>query len=423
MDAKIYSITGREILDSRGNPTVETTVILGSGYRGTASVPSGASVGKHESVELRDNDEKRFAGKGVLTAVANVNTIISPKLRGMDSTNQKAIDETMIALDATPNKATLGANSILSVSLAVAKAAAANSQMPLYRWLHGLADKSLNISLGRIPTPLFNIINGGKHGAGNLDFQEFMIIPASNKSYSDGLRMGVEIYHTLKNILIYRNAIHSVGDEGGFAPNLFTNLEALDILHQAITDSHYRFGTEVFFGLDIAASHFKTLRGYQIKDRPTALSGREFIDYLKELNAKYRLLLLEDALEEDDWSNWSLLTREVGKDILVVGDDLLVTNTERLQKAIDEKACNAILVKPNQIGTLTEFLAVVSLAKKHDIKVIVSHRSGETADSCIADLAVAVQSDYVKFGAPARGERVEKYNRLLAIEAELFPNK
>ncbi|MEK7119532.1 MAG: phosphopyruvate hydratase, partial [Patescibacteria group bacterium] len=359
MDAKIYFISAREILDSRGNPTIETTVILGSGYRGTASVPSGASVGKHEVVELRDTDATRYGGMGVLKAVANVNTVIAPKLRGMDSTNQKAIDEAMIALDATPNKANLGANSILSVSLAVAKAAAANNQMPLYRWLHGLADKSLNISLGRIPTPLFNIINGGKHGAGNLDFQEFMIIPASNKSYSDGLRMGVEIYHTLKNILIYRNAIHSVGDEGGFAPNLFTNLEALDILHQAITDAHYRFGTEVFFGLDIAASHFKSLRGYQIKDRPTALSGREFIDYLKELNAKYRLLLLEDALEEDDWSNWSLLTREVGRDILVVGDDLLVTNTERLQKAIDEKACNAILVKPNQIGTLTEFLAVV----------------------------------------------------------------
>lgn len=423
MDTKIYSIAAREILDSRGNPTIETTVILNSGYRGTASVPSGASVGKHEAVELRDNDENRYGGKGVLKAVSNVNTVIAPKLRGLASTDQKSIDEAMIAMDGTPNKAALGANSILSVSLAVAKAAAASSQMPLYRYLHGLTDRSLNISLSRIPTPLFNIINGGKHGAGNLDFQEFMIIPASNKSYSDGLRMGVEIYQTLKKILIYRNAIHSVGDEGGFAPNLFTNLEALDILHQAIADSHYRFGTEVFFGLDIAASHFKTLRGYQIKDRPTALSGREFINYLKDLNAKYRLLLLEDALEEDDWSNWSLLTREVGKDILVVGDDLLVTNTERLQKAIDEKACNAILVKPNQIGSLSEFLSVITLAKKNDIKVIVSHRSGETADSSIADIAVAVQSDYVKFGAPARGERVEKYNRLLAIEAELLPAK
>ncbi|MBI5448979.1 phosphopyruvate hydratase [Candidatus Gottesmanbacteria bacterium] len=423
MDPKIYSITAREILDSRGNPTIETTVILQSGYRATASVPSGASVGKHESVELRDHDETRFGGMGVLKAVNNVNTIIAPKLRGQESTNQKTIDEAMISLDGTPNKANLGANSILSVSLAVAKAAAANSQMPLYRYVHAMIDKNLNISLNRIPTPLFNIINGGKHGAGNLDFQEFMIIPATNRSYHDGLRMGVEIYQTLKKILTYRNAIHSVGDEGGFAPNLFTNLEALDIIHQAIADSHYHFGREVFFGLDIAASHFKTLLGYQIKDKPTALSGRDFINYIKELNAKYRLLLVEDALEEDDWSNWSQLTREVGRDILIVGDDLLVTSVSRLQKAIDEKACNAILVKPNQVGSLSEFLSVVALAKKNDIKIIVSHRSGETVDSSIADLAVAIQSDYVKFGAPARGERVEKYNRLLAIESDLIPAK
>lgn len=423
MDSAIYSITAREILDSRGNPTVETTVILNSGYRGTASVPSGASVGKYEAVELRDGDEGRYNGMGVLNAVANVNTIIAPKLVRSDALDQKKIDETMIALDGTANKSKLGANSIVSVSLGVAAAAANHTKQPLYRYLNGLVAPVAPTKIERIPTPLFNIINGGKHGAGNLNFQEFMVIPASNKKFSEALRMGVELYHHLKQILAYRNAIHSVGDEGGFAPNLFTNMEAFELLMEAIKATKYRFGIDVFFGLDIAASQFKTPRGYQIKDKPASLSSREFIDYLKEINTKYRLLILEDPLEEDDWGNWTLLTKEVGRDILVVGDDLLVTNPERLQKAISEKACNAILLKPNQIGTLSEFLSVVALAKKHDIKCIVSHRSGETDDTTIADLAVAVQSEYVKFGAPARGERVVKYNRLLQIEAELFPQK
>lgn len=420
MDSAIYSITAREILDSRGNPTIETTVILQSGYRGTASAPSGASVGKYEAVELRDKDEKRYNGMGVLTAVTNVNTIIAPKLVGLDALDQKKIDETMIALDATPNKSKLGANSILSVSLAVAAAAANHTKQPLYRYLTQLAGRPAAAKIERIPTPLFNIINGGKHGAGNLNFQEFMVIPASNKPFHDALQIGAELYHHLKQILAYRNAIHSVGDEGGFAPNLFTNMEALELLMEAIKATKYRFGTDVFFGMDIAASQFKTPRGYQIKDKPQLLSGRQFIDYLKELNTKYRLLLLEDPLEEDDWAGWATLTREVGRDILIVGDDLLVTNPERLARAIDEKACNAILLKPNQIGTLSEFLAVVALARAHDMKCIVSHRSGETNDTFIADLAVAVASEYVKFGAPARGERVAKYNRLLQIESELF---
>lgn len=421
MDARIYSISAREILDSRGNPTVETTVILTSGYRGVASVPSGASIGKYEAVELRDGDEKRYNGMGVLKAVQNVNTIINAKLRGMDATNQGLIDKAMVDLDGTPNKSKLGANAVLSVSLGVAAASANHQRIPLYRYLNGLINIGKPIAMTRIPTPLFNIINGGKHGAGNLDFQEFHVIPASNKPYHQALQIGAEIYQAVKKILIYRNAVHSVGDEGGFAPNLFTNIDAMEILLEAVKTTPYRFGVDVFFGLDVAASYFKSSRGYQIKDRSTTFQTPDFIEYFKKLHEKYRLLLLEDPLGEDDWDGWVQITRELGADILIVGDDLLATNPERLQRAITQKACSAILAKPNQIGTLSEFLAVILLAKQHDIKTIVSHRSGETNNSFVADLAVGVQSDYVKFGAPARGERVAKYNRLLQIEQELKP--
>ncbi len=422
MDSKIYSVTATEILDSRCTPTVETTVILNSGYRGTASVPSGASVGKYEAVELRDGDPKRYGGMGVLKAISNVNTILGPKLRGMDALNQGAIDKLMVELDGTPNKGNLGANSILSVSLAVAAAAANHSRLPLYKYLNQLAgDGGKPPALAKMPTPMFNIINGGKHGAGNLNFQEFHIIPASNKLFHQGYRLGAEVYMSVKKILTYRNAVHSVGDEGGFAPNLFTNLDAMEILTEAVRETDYQFGVDVFFGLDLAADTFKTTRGYEIKDRPIPFQTDEFIEFLKNLHDKYRLLLLEDPLGEDDWGGWTKLTKLLGTDILIVGDDLLATNQERLQRAINEKACSAILMKPNQIGTLSEFLAVVILARAHDIKIVVSHRSGETNDSFIADLAVGVQADYVKFGAPARGERVEKYNRLLQIEAQLFP--
>lgn len=421
MDSRIHSINAREILDSRGNPTVEATVILQSGYRGTASVPAGASVGKYEAVEIRDKDEKRYAGMGVLTAVGNVNTVIAPKLRSMDALDQAAIDRTMNALDGTPNKAKLGANSILSVSQAVAIAAANNQQIPLYRYLNSLFHTRIPTTLDRMPTPTFNLINGGAHGAGNLDFQEFHVIPASSKSYHEALELGDDAYHKVKQILIYRNAVHSVGDEGGFAPNLFTNLDALEVLMEALKNTIYKFGFDVFLGLDVAASHFKTERGYQIKDRPLAYNPKEFISYLKDLHAKYRLLILEDPFGEDEWDSWSQLTREIGKDVLIVGDDILATNPERLRKSIELKACSGLLAKPNQIGTLTEFLDVIAQARKNDIKIVVSHRSGETNDTTIADLAVAVQSEYVKFGAPARGERIAKYNRLLAIESELFP--
>lgn len=414
-------IHAREILDSRGNPTVETTVVLESGYRGVAAVPAGASLGKYEAVELRDADPERFNGMGVLKAVENVNTALAQKLKGADALNQSVLDKTMLDLDGTPEKKNLGANSILSVSLATAVAAANHSRLPLYLYLNTMFNTLIPTKFERMPTPEFNVINGGKHGAGNLDFQEFHIVPATNKPYHEALRMGVEIYHALKKVLTYRNAVHSVGDEGGFAPNLFTNLEALDIILDAIRETPYKFSTDVFLGLDVAANSFKKDKGYQIKDKPESLNAKQFIDFYKDLHAKYHLLLLEDPLDEDDWESWSEITALLGKEVLVVGDDILVTNKARLEKAISLKACSSILLKPNQIGTLSEFLDVVALAKKNDIKTVVSHRSGETNDFFVSDLAVALQSDYVKFGAPARGERVAKYNRLLEIESELFP--
>ncbi len=424
INTKIHSLIAREILDSRGDPTIETMVILESGYRGIASVPSGTSLGKYESVELRDGDKKRYGGMGVLKAVANVHGAIASKIKGMDALDQGAIDKALIDLDGTADKHALGSNSILSVSLAVAVAASNAGRLPLYRYVNQVFKPFVDTQIKRIPTPTFNIINGGKHGAGNLDFQEFHIVPASNKSFSAALEMGVAVYNGVKQILKYRNAVYSVGYEGGFAPNLFTNLDALGILSEAIKSSPYTFGVDIFFGLDLAASTFRQERGgYKIKDKPAALSSNDFIKYLIELHKQYRLLILEDPLDEDDWESWGALSKEIGKDVLVVGDDLLATNPERLKRAIKEGACSAILAKPNQIGTLSEFLRVIAIAKQAGIKTIVSHRSGETNDSFIADLAVGVQSDYVKFGAPARGERVAKYNRLLQIEAELASGK
>lgn len=423
MSTKIYTIFAREILDSRGNPTIETTVVLESGYRGVASVPAGTSLGKYEAKELRDNDPARYEGMGVLHAVSAVNTAISAKVRSMDALDQRGIDQTMRTLDGSEDKSKLGANSILSVSLSVAAAAAAALQVSLFRYLNTHFNKLVQTPLVRIPTPTVNAINGGKHGAGNLDFQEFQIIPASSMRYSDALRLSVEIYQKLKGILKYRNTSTAVGYEGGFAPNLYTNLDAMVLLQEAIRATAYRFGVDVFFGLDVAASHFKSDRGYQIKDKQTPMSPKDFVAYLADLHKNYRLLILEDALDEDDWSGWTQLTAQFGHEVMIVGDDLLATNPKRLEKAIHEKACTAILLKPNQIGTLSEFFDVVALAKKNSIQTIVSHRSGETNDSFIADLGVAVQSDYVKFGGPTRGERVAKYNRLLQIETELSSGK
>ncbi len=418
-NTKIYGIYAREILDSRGDPTVETQVVLESGYRGVASVPAGTSVGRYEAVEIRDRDQKRYDGMGVLKAVSNVNGQMFAKLKGMDAANQAGIDKTMLEMDGTADKHNLGSNAILSVSLASAAAVANARRLPLYRYINQLFNPYFATEIKRIPTPTFNIINGGKHGAGNLDFQEFHIVPASNKPYWLALEMGVEIYKSVMNILKYRNAIYSVGYEGGFAPNLFTNLDALEILTESIRATSYKFGIDIFFGLDLAANSFKKEYGYQIKDKPGVLNNADFIKYLLELHKNYRLLLLEDPLGEDDWAGWTEITRDLGKEVLIVGDDLLATNPQRLERAIKENACSAILAKPNQIGSLSEFFAVLAIAKKHDIKINVSHRSGETNDTFIADLAVGVQSEYVKFGAPARGERVAKYNRLLAIESEL----
>lgn len=415
----IKSVSAREILDSRGNPTIETLVTLDNGIIASASVPSGTSVGKYEAFELRDRDPKRYEGMGVLKAINNVNNIIAPKIIGTDIMKQGQIDTTMIQLDGTVNKSNLGANSILSVSLAACRAAAITLKIPLFKYISMLITRSVTPAIAKIPAPTFNLINGGKHGAGNLDIQEFHVVTATNKTYHEAIEIGEEIYQQLKNVLITRNAVHSVGDEGGFAPNLYTNMDAMEILKEAITNTPYKFGFEIFFGIDVAASNLYKENSYFVKDSPTPLSTDDFIDYLKELHRNYNLLLLEDPLAEDDWYGWKKINQELGRDVLIVGDDLLVTNPSRLKKAIDENACSGILIKPNQIGTLSETLQVIIQAKKANFKIIVSHRSGETNDTFIADLAVGVAADYVKFGAPARGERVAKYNRLLEIEQEL----
>lgn len=414
---KITSVHSYEILDSRGNPTIETAVFYDNGYA-TASIPSGSSTGRFEMVELRDNNPNRFAGMGVQKAVSNVNNILGPAIIGMDLTDQLNIDKKLIDLDHTPNKSKMGANAILSVSLAVAKAAAYAQKIPFYLWFNQLFNNlgyKTNINL---PVPIFNVINGGKHGTGNLDFQEFQIIPASNKQYPNSLRIATEIYHKIKELLKYRNALYAVGDEGGFAPNLYTNLDALEIIVQAIKQSKYIFQQDVFLGLDIAPAYFYKNGRYQIKDTQEKYNADQFIDYIQKLHKQYHLLCLEDPLEEDSWNDWIKITNLMGNEVHIIGDDLLVTNPIRLKQAIDKKACNAILIKPNQIGTVSETLSVVKMAKENNFKVVVSHRSGETCDSIIADLAVGIGADFVKFGAPARGERVAKYNRLLSIAYE-----
>ena len=421
--SKIYS---REILDSRGNPTLETVATTDTGLVAVASVPSGASTGKLEALELRDSDTRRYAGKGVLKAIQNVHQTLGPAIVGMDPTKQFEIDQKLITLDNTPNKSALGANAILSISTTICKLGAMAANMPLYLWVHELA-KALQASTpeppSRIPTPLFNMVNGGLHGAGNLDFQEFFVIPATSKSYTDALRTGAEVYQSLKAALINRGAIHSVGDEGGFAPNLLTNADALELNAEAITTAGYQLGQDFFLGLDVAASHFYKDGNYPIRDMSTALTTQALISYYENINEKYRMTILEDPLQEDDFKGWAELTEKLGDKLLVVGDDLLVTHPERVKKAIEEKACNAILVKPNQIGTITETLQVIKMARGANWKIIVSHRSGETNDFFIADFAVGVKSEFLKFGAPARGERVAKYNRLLSIEAELNARK
>lgn len=416
---KISKIWARQILDSRGWPTVEAVCQLDTGHTAVASSPGGTSTGTYEAVEIRDDDPSHFHGKGVLKAVAAVNDVLGPGLWGYDVTDQEKIDARLNEIDGTKNKSKYGANAILAVSVACLKAASLVSNQPLYRWVNSLATKiGINANI-RVPTPLLNMINGGLHGAGNLDFQEFHLIPASSKTFSEALRCGVEVYMTLGEDLKRRGAIHSVGDEGGYAPNLFTNADALEVLYEAIRATNYQIGRDVFLGLDVAASVFYKNGEYTIRDKSAPLRDTDLLEYYKYINSQYHLAILEDPFHEDAWDSWKNLFSSFEGQLTIVGDDLLATNPERVAQAIKEKACNGILVKPNQVGTVSETLNVIKIAREANWKVITSHRSGETNDWFIADFAVGVGSDYVKFGAPVRGERVVKYNRLLSIEAEL----
>lgn len=412
----IKQVYAREILDSRATPTIEAVVILDSGDFGVGSVPSGASTGTYESQELRDNDPNRYLGFGVLNAVNHVNNEIATALVGKNISDLFELDSLIIKLDGTPNKNRFGANAILGVSIAATKAFSSVTKVPLYRYI---AMASQNNSPLFIPTPLFNMINGGMHGAGNLDFQEFHVIPSRLVNFASQLETGAVIYQTIKRLLIRRGAIHSIGDEGGFAPNLFTNLDALEIFKEAILECHKKPNVDVDMGLDLAANSFYKDGKYVIKDRSSPMESAEFIDYLRDLNNQYHLRLIEDPLAEDDWKSWTRLTSELGNLVTVVGDDLLVTSPARVSRAIAEKACNGLIIKPNQIGSVSESINVVREARSAGWKIVVSHRSGETNDTFIADFAVGVGADYAKFGAPARGERVAKYNRLLSIETEL----
>lgn len=417
--ASIKRIWSREILDSRGIPTIECYCLLDDGRFATSSVPAGTSMGSHEALELRDKDPKRYRGEGTLKACENVDTILGPALIGMDPTKQRDIDQKLISLDGTENKSKYGANAILAISEVICKVSALSQGKSLYSWVNELAVEA-GISIGvKIPTPLLNMINGGSHGAGNLDFQEFWVIPASNKSYSEGLQMGVEIYQTIGENLSRRGAIHSVGHEGGYAPNLFTNADAFEVFVESVRQTNYSLGRDVFLGLDVAANGFYKDGEYTIRDRSSTLSDDQLLDYYKELIGTYKLAIIEDAFQEDAWNSWKKSYAALSGSTIIAGDDLIVTNPKRLTKAIEENACNGVIIKPNQIGTITETLQVVKIARDANFKIITSHRSGETNDTFIADFATGIASDYAKFGAPARGERVAKYNRLSAIEIEL----
>ena len=408
----ITDIVGREILDSRGNPTVEVDVVLADGSRGRAQVPSGASTGKHEAVETRDGDKSRYLGKGVRKAVEAVEGEIFDALGGLDAEGQAKIDETLIALDGTPNKARLGANAILGVSLAVAKAAAAANKLPLYRYVGGTAARIL-------PVPMMNIINGGAHADNPIDFQEFMIMPVGAPNFSEALRMGAEIFHTLKAALKQAGHNTNVGDEGGFAPNLPSAEAALDFVMQSIDKAGFKAGNEVLLALDCAATEFFKDSAYRYQGEGKTRSKEQQVEYLSDLASRYPIASIEDGMAEDDFEGWKHLTRKVGGRVQLVGDDLFVTNVKRLADGIARGLANAILVKPNQIGTLTETLAAVEMAHKAGYAAVMSHRSGETEDSTIADLAVATNCGQIKTGSLARSDRTAKYNQLLRIEQEL----
>ncbi|MFF2030263.1 phosphopyruvate hydratase [Arthrobacter sp. NPDC058192] len=408
--ALIDAIHAREILDSRGNPTVEVEVLLSDGQIGRAAVPSGASTGEHEAVELRDGDKGRYLGKGVQKAVDAVIDQIAPALIGFDATDQRSIDQAMIDLDGTANKGKLGANAILGVSLAVANAAAASADLPLYKYLGGPNAHVL-------PVPLMNILNGGSHADSDVDIQEFMIAPIGAETFSEGLRWGVEVYHNLKSVLQAKGLSTGLGDEGGFAPNLPSNRAALDLIQEAIKNAGYTPGKDIALALDVASSEFFTDGAYQFEGK--ALSATEMSNYYAELVADYPLVSIEDPLDENDWEGWKTLTDAIGDKVQLVGDDLFVTNPVRLQQGIESATANSLLVKVNQIGSLTETLDAVSLAQRAGYTTITSHRSGETEDTTIADISVATNAGQIKTGAPARSERVAKYNQLLRIEEEL----
>jgi len=409
----IIEVIGREIIDSRGNPTVEAEVFLESGFTGRASVPSGASTGSHEALERRDKDPNRYLGKGVQKAVQQIQRVIAPKLLGMNVLDQKGIDTAMLQLDGTPNKVRLGANAILGVSLACAKAAANHLGTPLYKYLGGL-------SANRLPLPLMNILNGGVHADNNLDLQECMILPIGAKSFKEALRMGVEVFHHLKAILKEKGYKTSVGDEGGFAPDLRSNEEAFSLILEAIRKSGYRPGRDVALGIDAAATEFYRNGFYFLKaEKKPKRTSAEMIDYYENLIKKFPILSIEDGLSEDDWKGWKAMTVRLGKKIQLVGDDLFVTNPSRLSRGIREGVANAILIKPNQIGTLTETLEVIEIAKRVGYRTIISHRSGETEDTTISDLSVGTNAGQIKTGATSRTDRVAKYNQLLRIEEGL----
>ena len=411
-NSSIHKIIAREILDSRGNPTIEVDALLSNGAFGRAAVPSGASTGEHEAIELRDNDRLRYLGKGVKKAVENVNTIIANAIIGLDAFNQKNIDDAMIALDGTPNKSYLGANSILGVSLAVAKSASNAKNKPLYEYLN--KDRVYTM-----PIPMMNIINGGSHADNNIDFQEFMVFPVGANSFSIALQMGTEIFHQLKTVLKGRDLNTAVGDEGGFAPNLKSNEEAIEAILTAVDKAGYKAGKDIYIALDVAASEIFDENKYILKSECKSLSSDQMISYYKNLINKYPIISIEDGLAENDWDGWVSMNEELGSKIQIVGDDLTVTNINRLKKAIDLKAMNAILIKLNQIGSLTETLEAVDLAKKTNFGAIISHRSGETEDTTIADLAVACGVGQIKTGSASRTDRICKYNQLLRIEENL----
>jgi enolase len=411
----ISNITARQILDSRGNPTVEVDVITDTGFFGRAAVPSGASTGKHEAVELRDGEKNYYLGKGVQKAVNNVNTVLKQELNGMDIFDQGGIDKKMIALDGTDNKEHLGANAILGVSLAVARAAAEECRLPLYRYIGG-------VNANTLPIPLMNILNGGSHADNGLDFQEFMIMPVGAPTFSEALRMGAEVFHNLKKVLKEKGFSTNVGDEGGFAPNIKSNEEAIKFILKAIELAKYKPGENLFIALDPAASEFydtKTKKYHLKKSSGEKLSSSEMVDYLAELVKQYPIISIEDGLAEDDWDGWKILTEKLGKKIQLVGDDIFVTNVQRFQKGIENGIANSILIKVNQIGTLTETIQAVQLAYKNAYTAVISHRSGETEDSFIADLSVALNTGQIKTGSASRSDRLAKYNQLLRIEEQL----